>query len=129
MIRLLLFVGMPLAEMALLIWVGGRIGVGPTLGIVLLTGILGATLVKRQGLSVWYSAQERLAAGSLPAREMVHGAMLLVAGAFLLTPGFITDVVGFSLLVPTVREWLRRRFGDRVSNRFRTTNRVEVWRV
>lgn len=120
---------MPLAEMALLIWVGSRLGVGPTLVIVLLTGILGATLVKRQGLSVWYSAQERLAAGSVPAREMVHGAMLLVAGAFLLTPGFITDLVGFSLLVPAVREGLRRRFGHRVSNRFRTTNRVEVWRV
>lgn len=129
MIRLSLFVGMPLVEMALLIWVGGRIGVGATLGIVLLTGILGASLVKRQGLSVWSSAQERMAMGSVPAREMVHGAMLLVAGAFLLTPGFITDVVGFSLLVPGVREWLRRRFGERVSNRFRSTNQVEVWRV
>ncbi|MFP3914616.1 MAG: FxsA family protein [Actinomycetota bacterium] len=129
MLRLLLFVGVPLVEMALLIWVGGRIGVGATLAVILLTGIAGASLVKRQGLSVWYSAQERLAMGSLPADEMVHGAMLLVAGAFLLTPGFLTDVVGFSLLVPSVREWLRRRFGARMSQRFRTTKRVEVWRV
>lgn len=129
MIRLLLFVGVPLMEMALLIWVGGRIGVGATLAVILLTGVAGAALVKRQGLSVWYSAQERLRVGSIPADEMVHGAMLLVAGAFLLTPGFLTDVVGFSLLVPAVREWLRRRFGARLSNRFGTTKRVEVWRV
>lgn len=129
MIRLALFVGVPLAEMALLIWAGSRLGIGTTLGIVILTGILGASLVKRQGMSVWYSAQERLAAGSLPTRELVHGAMLLVAGAFLLTPGFITDATGFLLLVPQVREWLRRRFGDRWSRRYGRTNRVEVWRV
>jgi UPF0716 protein FxsA len=129
MIRLALFVALPLVEMALLIWAGSRIGVVPTLGIVLLTGIAGASLVKRQGLSVWYAAQDRLAQGALPTRELVHGAMLLVAGAFLLTPGFITDMTGFALLVPTVREWLRRRFGERLSNRLSTTKRVEVWRV
>lgn len=129
MIRFALFIGLPLIEMALLIWVGGRLGIVPTLGIVILTGIVGASLVKSQGLSVWYSAQNRLAEGALPTRELAHGAMLLVAGAFLLTPGFITDVVGFALLVPPVREWLRRRFGDRLSRRYNTTTRVEVWRV
>lgn len=129
MFRLLLFVGLPLAEMALLIWVGGRIGLGLTLGIVIVTGIAGASLVKRQGLAVWRSAQERLATGALPTSELAHGAMLLVSGAFLLTPGFITDVVGFSLLIPAVREWLRRRFGQRFTRRFQTTRRVEVWRV
>lgn len=129
MIRLLLFVGVPLLEMALLIWVGARIGIGTTLAIVILTGIAGATLVKRQGLSVWKSAQERLASGAIPTRELAHGAMLLVAGAFLLTPGFLTDIVGFALLTPVTREWLRRRFGERISRRYSNTTHVEVWRV
>lgn len=129
MFRLLLFVGVPLVEMALLIAVGGRLGIWPTLGIVILTGIIGATLVKRQGLVVWQSARQRLATGELPTRELAHGAMLLVAGAFLLTPGFLTDAVGFALLLPAGREWLRRRFGDRLSRRYGRTTRVEVWRV
>lgn len=132
MYRVLLFIGMPLIEMALLIWVGGRIGIWPTLAIVILTGMAGATLVRRQGLAVWRAAQDRLAAGSLPTREIAYGAMLLVAGAFLLTPGFLTDIVGFALLIPWVREWLRLRFGERFSRRFEsssTKTRVEVWRV
>ncbi len=128
MIRLSLFVFVPLLEMALLIWVGARLGIGPTLAIVIVTGIAGAYLVKHQGLAVWHSAQQRLAGGELPTRELAHGAMLLVAGAFLLTPGFVTDVVGFSLLVPAVREWLRRRVADRHLQR-RGSTRVEVWRV
>lgn len=130
MYRILFFVGVPLAEMALLIWVGNRIGFLPTLAIVIATGVAGASLVKRQGLTVWRTARERLAEGGIPTRELAHGAMLLVAGAFLLTPGFLTDLTGFALLVPAVREWLRGRFGDRVARRFRSEpTRVEVWRV
>lgn len=129
MIRLLVFVAMPLVEMALLIWVGGRLGILPTLAVVILTGIAGATLVKRQGLAVWYAARQRLAAGGIPARELAHGAMLLVAGAFLLTPGFITDVVGFALLVPRIRDWLRNRIGERLAGGSSSPTRVEVWRL
>jgi UPF0716 protein FxsA len=130
MYRILLFVGLPLVEMALLIWVGDAIGIFPTLGIVILTGIVGASLVKRQGLAVWQEAKQRLGEGGLPTRELAHGAMLLVAGAFLLTPGFITDLTGFALLVPTVREWLRGRFGSRFARRMESEPvRVEVWRV
>lgn len=131
MARLILFVGVPLVEMALLIWAANQIGIGATLLIVIVTGIAGATLVKRQGLATWQAAKDRMAQGSLPTDQIIHGAMLLLAGAFLLTPGFLTDLTGFALLVPPVREWLRRRFGTRFARRFddRSTTRVEVWRV
>src|SRR5688572_2917728 len=72
MLRLLLFIGVPVAEIALLIWSGDQIGVGPTLGIIFLTGVAGASLVKRQGLAVWASARERLAQGGIPTDEMAH---------------------------------------------------------
>lgn len=117
--------------MALLVLAANHIGLGPTLAIVILTGFIGASLVRRQGWSVWQSAKDRLAEGSVPTDELAHGAMLLVAGAFLIAPGFLTDLTGFALLLPPVREWARRTFGDRFSRRFgqRHTTRVEVWRV
>lgn len=125
---MLAFVVVPLAEMALLIYAGSHIGIAATLAIVVITGVLGAMLVKRQGLAVWASARTRLAEGALPTDELAHGAMLLVAGAFLLTPGFITDLSGFLLLVPAVREWIRRRVGRRLTAGMDRTVRVEVWR-
>lgn len=115
----MLFVGVPLIELALLAWVEGRIGLGWTLLLVVVTGVLGARMVARQGRTVWRSFQYRLSTGQVPELEIVHGAMLLVAGAFLLTPGIITDAVGLALLVPWIREFLRIRF-------FRSP-RVVVW--
>lgn len=131
MIRLLLFVGLPLVEMALLIWAGSQIGLGPTLLIIVFTGVVGATMVKRQGLATWRSAQSRLAEGRFPSDEIVHGSMLLAAGILLMTPGFLSDLTGLILLVPAAREWLRHHFGGRIARRFdnRSTTRVEVWRV
>lgn len=132
MFRFALFIALPLVEMAILIWTGERIGLLPTLAIIIATGIAGAALVKRQGLAVWAAARMRMADGALPTRELAHGAMLLVSGAFLLTPGFLTDITGFALLVPAVREWLRRRVGTRVMGRYGRgqdrTVRVDVWR-
>ena len=132
MLRFALFVALPLVEMALLIWTGDRIGLLPTLAIVIATGFAGAALVKRQGLAVWVAARARLSEGALPTTELAHGAMLLVAGAFLLTPGFITDLTGFALLVPVVREQVRRRIGSRLGRRYGPgsdpTVRVDVWR-
>lgn len=130
MYRILLFVGVPLVEMALLIWAGDAIGIPLTLGIVFLTGVVGAALVKRQGVAVWQDARRRLAEGGIPTRELAHGAMLLVAGAFLLAPGFLTDLTGFALLVPAVREWLRGRFGAWFTRSMESEPvRVEVWRA
>ena len=99
----LLFLLTPLAEMYLLIEVGGRIGAWPTMGLVVLTAVIGVALLKRQGLRTLLRAQARLASGEVPAAEVAEGLLLAVAGALLLTPGFATDGVGFLILVPAVR--------------------------
>jgi UPF0716 protein FxsA len=110
------FVAVPVVEIALFVVVGRRIGVLPTVGIVLLTALIGASLVSRQGRGAIEAVRAELVAGRFPGPQLAHGAMILVAGALLLTPGFLTDAVGFSLLVPAVRElvrrWAVRRYGS-----------------
>ena len=114
----LIFVGVPLAELALLVWVGGKIGVAATVGLVVVTGILGAGLARWQGLATLERFQRRLGAGELPHEDLIDGVLILVAGAVLLTPGLLTDTAGFLLLVPTVRRAVReaslRRFERRL---------------
>lgn len=111
---LLLFTLVPLVELALLIRVGGLIGLGPTLGLVLVTGAAGAWLARREGLRSWLAVQREMGAGRVPGEELVHGMIILLAGALLVTPGVLTDAVGFSLLARPVRrrliEKLRARF-------------------
>ena len=116
-ILFLLFILVPPIEIALFILIGGRIGLWLTLGIVLLTAVIGASLVSRQGRAELGRLQSEFAAGQFPARPLVHGAMILVAGAVLITPGFLTDAVGFALLSPQIREVLRRWGVRRWSNR------------
>ncbi len=115
---IVLFVTIPLAELALLVWVGGQVGIGPTIALVIVTGILGASLARSQGLATLARFQGRLAAGELPHQDLVEGILFLVAGAVLLTPGLITDIAGFLLLVPAVRRavrrWLVARFSARM---------------
>ncbi|NWO04444.1 MAG: FxsA family protein [Alteromonadaceae bacterium] len=101
-----LFIVMPIAEMAVLIKVGGMIGVFNTIGLVLLTAVVGAWLLRQQGLATLLRANQRLNSGELPAREVAEGLVLAVGGALLLTPGFITDTVGFLCLIPGSRHWL-----------------------
>jgi UPF0716 protein FxsA len=108
-----LFVVTPIAEIALFLTIGERIGLLATLAIVVATALLGASLVSRQGRAELAALQASVLQGTVPAKELAHGAMILVSGAFLLTPGFLTDAVGFSLLVPQVREVLRRWFARR----------------
>lgn len=115
---LLLFTTIPLAELALLLWIGGRIGLLPTVVLILLTGALGAALARHQGLATWGRFQEALAAGRLPGRELLEGLLILVAGALLLTPGVLTDAAGFLLLVPPARRWIVRRSEARLRGRF-----------
>ena len=103
---LILFLLTPLAEMYILIEVGAGIGAWPTIGLVVLTAVLGVALLKRQGFRTLLRAQARLAGGELPARELAEGMLLAIAGAVLVTPGFVTDAVGFALLVPSTRGWL-----------------------
>lgn len=108
-VRLLaLFVLLPLAELALLIQIGQWIGLGWTLALVVATGFLGAALARRQGLRAWVAIQTELRAGRMPARELVDGLLILIGGIVLLTPGILTDLAGFALLVPATRAAVKR---------------------
>ena len=102
----LLIILVPLVEIYLLIQVGSLIGAWPTILAVVLTAVIGSMLIRQQGLSTLQRARQGMAAGHLPAMEMMEGIALLISGAFLLTPGFFTDAVGFLLLVPMVRRGL-----------------------
>lgn len=114
-ILFVLFVILPILEMYVLIKVGALIGAMPTIGLVLLTAVIGAALLRRQGLSTLQRAQWRMQVGELPAEEMVEGFALAVAGVLMLTPGFITDAMGLFLLVPPTRKLLIRYFLARVT--------------
>lgn len=109
-VLLLAFITVPLLEIFLFIQVGERIGAWPTVGLVVLTAILGVALLQMQGLETWSRAQMSLLQGSLPAQELLEGAVLLVSGALLLTPGFFTDAIGFLGLLPWTRQWAIRRW-------------------
>lgn len=106
----LLFLTVPLAEIYVLLKVGSILGVLPTVAAVVLTALIGAALVRAQGFSTLMRIRSSLDAGEIPAVAMLEGAFLLVAGALLLTPGFLTDSVGFAFLCPPVRRALIERF-------------------
>ena len=105
---LLLFIFLPMVELYLLIMLGSRIGAMPTIGLIVLTGLLGASLARQQGLSVISRIQKEMASGKPPTQELVEGALIVVGGIVLLTPGIITDIFGFSLLIPSIRKALCR---------------------
>lgn len=109
-----LFLTVPLIEIALFIQIGGLIGLWPTLLIVVLTAILGTWLVRRQGLAAIGELRRNMNELRDPSRSLAHGAMILVSGALLLTPGFFTDAIGFALLVPQVRDWIISQLARRV---------------
>jgi len=110
----LAFLAVPLIEIALFIQVGGFIGLWPTLGIVVLTAILGTYLVKTQGAMAMNNLRGSFSRLEDPSEPLAHGAMILVSGALLLTPGFFTDAVGFALLMPPVRSAVFRYLRSRV---------------
>ncbi len=99
----LAFLLVPIIEIALFIQVGGLIGLWPTLGIVVLTAVLGTVLVRTQGRMALANLQQSFARLDDPTEPLAHGAMILLSGVLLLTPGFFTDAVGFALLIPPVR--------------------------
>ena len=115
-----LFIGLPVVELALLIKLHGRVGLGPTLFLVLFTGIAGAALVRRQGIAIFFKIQREMAEGRLPAPQMIDGIMVLLAGALLVTPGLVTDTVGFALLIPPVRERIRRELRKKLERKLRS---------
>lgn len=110
---LLIFIAVPVLEMWLLIRVGGVIGAWPTIGLVLLTAVVGLALLRQQGFATLVRGVGKLDQGELPAQEMFEGLILAVCGALLLTPGFFTDVVGFAGLLPAPRRWLVGRLLSR----------------
>lgn len=109
------FLMVPLIEIALFIQVGGLIGLWPTLGIVVLTAILGTWLVRSQGRQALENLRRSFGALNDPTEPLAHGAMILFSGALLLTPGFFTDAVGFALLVPGVRNVVFRELRKRIT--------------
>jgi UPF0716 protein FxsA len=103
-----LFLIMPVVELALLVQVDKLIGFWPTIGIIVLTGLIGGLLAKREGLSVWQRFNARMAEGGLPGTELLDGVIILVAGALLITPGVVTDFLGFLGLIPPTRKLIRK---------------------
>lgn len=112
---LAIFIAVPLIEIALFIQIGGWLTLWPTLAIVILTALLGTTLVRHQGRSVLDDLRRSLNDLRDPSEPLAHGAMILLAGALLVTPGFMTDAMGLALLVPKVREWAFRRLRGTVT--------------
>ncbi len=126
-VLVVLFIVVPLIELFVILQVGGWIGVLPTIGIILLTGLLGAALARSQGRAVWRGFNEALAEGRMPGREIFDGAMVIFGGALLLTPGFITDIVGLLLLVPATRGVFRRLAAGQVKRRAGVATPVFTW--
>jgi UPF0716 protein FxsA len=107
-----------LAEMATFFWVESRIGLGWALGLALGTAVIGSALVRRAGIAVLARIQQKISQSQMPGRELSDGAAILVSGAFLISPGFITDALGFLLLIPMVRDVIYRIVSKRLSSRF-----------
>jgi UPF0716 protein FxsA len=118
----------PLVELVLLTQLNQRTGIIGTVGIILVTGVVGAWLAKRQGRAVWQQIHQQLSSGKTPSRAITEGVMILIAGALLITPGLLTDVLGLLLLVPAFRAAVARRltawFLKRTEIKFRSTSFV-----
>ncbi len=115
----LLFIAVPLVELYVIVETARSIGTLETIGLLIVVSVVGAWMVKAQGLAVLWRVRSKLAEGQMPGRELVDGALVLFAGALMLTPGFVTDAVGLLLLFPPTRMAIRpfvvRRFRHRVT--------------
>lgn len=111
LVLLIAFIGVPIIEIAVFIEVGGWLGLWPTLGLVILTAVVGSLELRAQGLATVNKLRRQLDAGELPSDTLFDGVCLLFAGALLLTPGFVTDIVGMALFLPPFRRFLRATLG------------------
>ncbi len=118
-----LFIGLPLLDTLLLVFLGRYIGFWTTIAVVIISGFLGAGLAKSQGLQVWWNIQRDLSEGRVPAQGIVDGVIILVAGGMLMAPGFITDILGLALLVPAVRAPIKAQLRRRAERAFLSTSR------
>ena len=114
---LLLFIIVPVIELILLFQVGARIGPLPTLGIIIITAIIGARLTRAQGAHNMQRARTAMNEGRMPHQEVLDGMMIIIAGVMLITPGFLTDALGFTLLFPSLRAKLRKRLAKSLNRR------------
>ena len=114
----LLFIVVPILELYVLVQIGSAIGILPTIALLILDSVLGAALMRSQGRAAWMRFNRALAAGRVPAREVIDGVLVIFGGALLLTPGFLSDIGGLILLLPPTRAIVRRvlvaRFGARL---------------
>src|SRR5436190_8846392 len=124
LLLIVLFIVLPIAEIYVIIKVGEAIGVLPTIALLIVDGFVGAALWRSQGRAAWRRFNQALAEGRIPAREVFDGAMVILGGAFLLTPGFITDVIGALLLIPPTRAAFRGIVGRMARRRTRFTVRA-----
>jgi UPF0716 protein FxsA len=122
----LLFLVVPFAELFVLIKVGQVIGALPTVGLLILVSLVGAAMVKREGMAVLRRAQEQVRKGRVPGAELIDGVLIVFAGALLVSPGFLTDVFGVLLLVPPVRRGLRSLAAKRLARRVEASTTIEV---
>jgi len=106
---LLLFTVVPLAELALLIKLGSHIGVLDTILLIIFTGAAGAILVRTAGIQCLFTVRQQVQNGIFPADELCNGLLILISGALLITPGLLTDIAGFALLIPAVRAFIRKK--------------------
>jgi len=113
----LLFIIVPIIELFLFIRIGSKLGLPLTLAIIVITAFLGAALAKSQGRLTMMKFQQAMGSGKMPHNEVLDGLMILLAGAVLLTPGFLTDAVGFALLCPPIRTLIRERFADQLKDK------------
>lgn len=109
-----LLLAVPIVEIAVFIAIGGEIGIAMTLALVFVTAIIGTILLRVQGFAVLNRIRREVEADRLPGRDLGHGVMILVAGVLLLTPGFVTDAIGFALFVPAIRSALWRAVASRM---------------
>jgi UPF0716 protein FxsA len=117
---LILLLVVPVAELWFIVQVAGEIGALPTIGLLILVSVVGAWLLKQQGLATWQRMQATLRRGEMPAKEVTDGALILLGGALLLTPGFLTDVVGLLLVFPVTRAVIKSTFRKFLAKRVRT---------
>ncbi len=123
---ILLFILVPIAELVLLIQLGRWVGLWPTLALIVVTGTLGAALASREGLRAWRAFQDDLARGQLPGRPILDGLSIFSGGALLLTPGLMTDILGFALVARPTRRWIQNRVINRFGGRLLKHGQVFV---
>ncbi|MFC1513717.1 FxsA family protein [candidate division KSB1 bacterium] len=123
---LLLFIIVPLIELAILIDIGSRIGVDKTIGLVILTGIIGAYLAKKEGLRIVNDIKEKIQQNEMPADELFNGLIILIAGVLLITPGVITDIFGLLMLFRPTRENFKEKLKNKYSSKFKVHSSINI---